>query len=56
METDKCNSCKKELANEKGATRFNCPSCAKYEIKRCRHCREIGTKYTCPQCGFSGPN
>ncbi|MBU2638528.1 MAG: DUF1610 domain-containing protein [Nanoarchaeota archaeon] len=56
MATIKCSSCNKELMNDKGAAKFKCPQCLKQEIKRCKHCREIGAKYTCPECGFTGPN
>jgi predicted RNA-binding Zn-ribbon protein involved in translation (DUF1610 family) len=51
-----CMSCKKPIANSKGMAKFNCPKCSKYEILRCKKCREIVTKYTCPGCGFEGPN
>jgi hypothetical protein len=51
-----CISCKKKITNKPGATRFLCPSCGKYEIIRCRECRIRGVKYTCPLCGFVGPN
>lgn len=51
-----CSSCKTKLTNLKGSTRFMCPSCGKYEIVRCAHCREIAARYTCPSCSFSGPN
>jgi len=51
-----CISCKKRITNKAGATRFKCPSCGKYEIIRCPECRERGIKYTCPECGFTGPN
>jgi len=33
-----------------------CPKCGKYQIIRCKHCREIVAKYKCPECGFVGPN
>ncbi|MBS3143315.1 RNA-binding protein [Candidatus Woesearchaeota archaeon] len=36
--------------------KFTCPSCLKSEIKRTAHEREIGSKYECKQCGFTGPN
>ena len=55
-ESLKCSSCKKDVTNTKGTTRFDCPSCGKTEIVRCIHCREIVTKYTCGSCGFEGPN
>ncbi|MBU0615683.1 MAG: DUF1610 domain-containing protein [Nanoarchaeota archaeon] len=51
-----CTSCKKSITNDTGTTRFNCPNCGKEEIIRCRHCREIASKYKCSQCGFEGPN
>ncbi|NQU97968.1 RNA-binding protein [Candidatus Woesearchaeota archaeon] len=53
---DKCSSCKSSLTNETGSVRFLCPSCSKYEIIRCKNCRQIVAKYTCPGCGFTGPN
>lgn len=51
-----CISCKRRITNERSATRFMCPKCGKYEIVRCGHCRDIVAKYTCPECGFTGPN
>jgi len=51
-----CNSCKKDLLNDKGSVVFLCPQCEKAEIVRCNHCRKIAAKYTCPSCGFTGPN
>jgi predicted RNA-binding Zn-ribbon protein involved in translation (DUF1610 family) len=51
-----CISCKKDITNDVGTTTFLCPKCGKYEITRCKHCREIAAKYICPGCGFSGPN
>ena len=54
--TKNCTSCNTPLANDTGATYFLCPNCGKYEIARCRKCREIVVKYKCPECGFIGPN
>lgn len=51
-----CTSCKKEITNDKGTVEFNCPSCLKQKIVRCKHCREIAAKFNCPVCGFEGPN
>jgi len=51
-----CTSCKKRITNTIGSTRFMCPKCAKVEIVRCFHCREIAAKYKCPACGFEGPD
>ena len=51
-----CISCKKKIVNQVGSVRFMCPNCGKYEIVRCPHCREIAVRYTCVECGFSGPN
>ena len=52
----RCISCNKEITNDKGAVRFLCPNCGKYEIVRCGKCRKISAKYVCPNCGFEGPN
>ncbi|MCX6708779.1 MAG: zinc finger domain-containing protein [Candidatus Woesearchaeota archaeon] len=41
---------------EKGTVRFKCPNCTKYELTRTVHERKIAAKYTCPMCGFTGPN
>ena len=35
---------------------FKCPNCLKAHIVRNRHERAAGIKYTCGQCGFTGPN
>jgi len=51
-----CSSCKAILTNQSGSTKFQCPSCGKTTIIRCKHCREIAAKYTCSECQFSGPN
>jgi hypothetical protein len=51
-----CISCKKPLTNDVGSVRFLCPNCGKALIARCRNCREIVSKYKCPNCGFEGPN
>ncbi|MDP7141339.1 MAG: zinc finger domain-containing protein [Candidatus Woesearchaeota archaeon] len=51
-----CTSCKKRVTNQPGTAKFNCPSCGKTEIVRCKHCREIAAKYTCHSCDFTGPN
>ncbi|MBN1386586.1 DUF1610 domain-containing protein [Candidatus Woesearchaeota archaeon] len=56
MDKKVCLSCNTRITNEKGSTQFPCPKCGKYNIIRCTHCREIATRYTCPNCGFSGPN
>ncbi|MBW2975181.1 DUF1610 domain-containing protein [Candidatus Woesearchaeota archaeon] len=52
----KCSSCKAIITNIEGSTEFQCPKCGKAKIIRCRHCREIAARYTCPECNFSGPN
>jgi len=49
-----CNSCKKEFDAQ--GVRFVCPSCGKFEIIRCGHCRKLAARYICEDCGFSGPN
>ncbi len=52
----KCSSCKNNITNDAGTAVFNCPSCGKSKIIRCKHCREIAAKYECPECHFVGPN
>ncbi|MFW6449589.1 MAG: zinc finger domain-containing protein [Nanoarchaeota archaeon] len=51
-----CSSCKKDITNDIGSTRFNCPSCGNVEVVRCYDCRKLGTRYKCHECGFEGPN
>ncbi|HLG24702.1 MAG TPA: zinc finger domain-containing protein [Candidatus Nanoarchaeia archaeon] len=51
-----CISCSKRITNTIGSTKFMCPKCAKNEIVRCDHCRQIAAKYSCTSCGFEGPN
>ena len=53
---EKCSSCKKQVVNVKGSTRFKCPGCGKEEIVRCYECRRLATKYICKKCEFKGPN
>ncbi|MBU0667158.1 MAG: zinc finger domain-containing protein [Nanoarchaeota archaeon] len=53
---EECLSCKANITNGKGTVKFLCPKCSKYEIIRCKKCREIIAKYICPECGFTGPN
>jgi len=55
MEEKTCSSCKVKVAND-NAVEFNCPNCSKYILVRCSECRKKATKYTCPDCGFVGPN
>ena len=52
----KCISCKKEIMNDSRSVKFKCPKCGKQLITRCGHCRQIASRYTCPECGFTGPN
>lgn len=51
-----CNSCKRLIVNDHGSVIFPCPKCGDYQIVRCRRCRQIVAKYTCPSCKFEGPN
>ena len=52
----KCTSCNRSIVNDSGLARFMCPSCLKYELVRCKSCRNKAVKYNCPNCGFEGPN
>ena len=49
-----CSSCYKSI--QEGATIFECPACGKQKIVRCNHCKKVGIKYKCGNCGFEGPN
>jgi predicted RNA-binding Zn-ribbon protein involved in translation (DUF1610 family) len=49
----KCTSCGTEVSG--GYTEFNCPSCGKGTIVRCKSCRVLGTRYVCGECRFAGP-
>ncbi len=52
----KCLSMNKRIDNDPGAATFKCPKCSDYEIVRSTFARENAIKYTCPSCGFVGPN
>lgn len=39
-----------------GDVSFMCPKCGKAKIVRTKHERKLATQYTCPECGFTGPN
>jgi len=52
----KCSSCKTPVTNTSGTVSFDCPSCGNQELIRCKHCREVGVRYKCPECEFEGPN
>jgi Zn-ribbon RNA-binding protein len=56
MENIVCSSTKNKITNDIGSTRFKCPNCGEYEIIRSKKARELAIKYTCPGCGFEGPN
>jgi predicted RNA-binding Zn-ribbon protein involved in translation (DUF1610 family) len=44
------------VANTAGSVSFLCPKCESTTITRTRNEREIAAKYTCTDCGFTGPN
>lgn len=52
----KCSSCNVDITNLAGSVRFNCPSCGKIAIIRCKDCRNKSIKYKCSKCDFEGPN
>ncbi len=52
----KCTSTGVSVTNDKGSVVFDCPSCAKQKIVRSYNARQTSVKYTCPECGFVGPN
>ncbi|MCB9362310.1 RNA-binding protein [Candidatus Woesearchaeota archaeon] len=47
---------KQDIANDVGSVSFMCPRCGKAEIVRSSKDRAIVVSYTCPECGFTGPN
>lgn len=56
MESKRCISTKKVIANDNGAACFKCPQCTNYEIVRSTFARANAIPYTCPSCEFTGPN
>ncbi|HLC22290.1 MAG TPA: zinc finger domain-containing protein [Candidatus Nanoarchaeia archaeon] len=52
----RCISTNVELTNKRGSVVFRCPKCSDADIVRSFHAREVGAKYTCPNCKFEGPN
>lgn len=52
----KCLSTNTRITNDSGSVTFVCPGCNDFEIVRSRKAREIVAQYTCPKCGFVGPN
>ncbi|MBS3123879.1 hypothetical protein J4437_04560 [Candidatus Woesearchaeota archaeon] len=56
MDEKTCLSCKKRVVNDAGKVDFQCPKCKTYLIVRCSNCRSNAVKYSCPNCGFVGPN
>lgn len=55
-EPKKCITSNVSIMNNRGAVMFMCPACGKHEIVRTSHMRKLSAKYTCPECGFEGPN
>ena len=56
MENKVCISTKKRVDNDAGSVEFKCPSCGNHAIVRSTLARKAALKYTCPGCGFCGPN
>ena len=56
MDFPKGIATKQNIVNEVGSVKFKCPNCGDYEIIRTLRERNIVAKYTCPKCGFIGPN
>lgn len=51
---ENCSSCGVPLEGE-AATSFDCPECGETQIGRCRTCRDQSAKYSCSDCGHTGP-
>ncbi|PIN73641.1 RNA-binding protein [Candidatus Woesearchaeota archaeon CG10_big_fil_rev_8_21_14_0_10_45_16] len=56
MEAKLCSATKRRVDNDSGAVSFNCPQCGQHEVVRSSYARKNAIKYSCPGCGFSGPN
>ncbi|PIZ48929.1 RNA-binding protein [Candidatus Woesearchaeota archaeon CG_4_10_14_0_2_um_filter_57_5] len=50
-----CVTTKVPITNIEGSVNFPCPQCNE-EIVRSGKARAIAARYTCPKCGFTGPN
>ncbi|MDO8481322.1 MAG: zinc finger domain-containing protein [Nanoarchaeota archaeon] len=51
-----CNSTGERITNDTGRAIFPCPKCGKQQIVRSSRARKLAIPYTCPGCGFIGPN
>jgi len=51
-----CGATGKKVVNDLGAVVFKCPKCGEHEIVRSTNARRNALKYSCPGCGFTGPN
>ena len=56
LHVKKDSTSKVSVMNNTGNAVFLCPACGKHEIVRTAAMRKICAKYTCPGCGFEGPN
>lgn len=54
MKIDKASG--RSIANDGSSVQFPCPACDDYTIVRSKQSRQIVVQYTCPKCGFVGPN
>lgn len=54
--TNVCIATNKEILNDVGSVSFKCPQCKIGIIVRSKNARQIVAPYTCPECGFVGPN
>ncbi len=44
------------VVNDTGSVSFPCPKCGEAIIVRTKSERQNVVRYTCPKCGFTGPN
>ena len=51
-----CNSTGERITNDTGRAIFPCPKCGKHQMVRGSKARKLAIPYTCPACGFVGPN
>ncbi len=51
----RCTTCNRNIVSDNDFVKFDCPSCLKAEIIRCKNCKNLSNEYVCPKCGFVGP-
>lgn len=55
MKTKMCSTCGSHVMSKDNFVQFDCPECGGATILRCKTCKDLSNKYTCPSCEFVGP-